>query len=508
MRSGQNKLVLSIIFLMLATSLFGQDNTIKPANRNASPEAKALLQLLYHLSGKYTLTGQHNFPAAKDRNSQFAADYSGKAPVIWGSDFGFAKEGDKDSHLKRADLVQEAIRQYKNGAIVALCWHAVPPTADEPVTFQPLPGADTTLLASVQGRLTDQQFKDILTPGTALYKHWIAQVDTIAFYLKQLQNAHVPVLWRPYHEMNGSWFWWGGRTGKYSTQALYRQIFNRLVNYHKINNLVWVWSIDRPTKPGMEFTNYYPGNNYLDIVALDVYGSDFKQDYYAQLQTLAKGKLMALAEVGNPPSPAIMNTQTKWSYWMIWAGMVRNTSKKQYDALLNDPRVLGLDDPIYIDSINPFRTNLGLPLLSLNKPASFSGEWVLNEDKSTLGNFGSGNLPHKITITQNGDEITLQKLYIEEWQDNRVTDEKMNLNGEESKSGNLNSPRITTANLSANKDTLIIKSKATLNYGGKTVQMLSNETWNLKNHNKILSITQYSDSPFGKRNIIMVYDKQ
>jgi len=69
--------------------------------------------------------------------------------------------------------------------------------------------------------------------------------------LKQLQDANVPVLWRPYHEMNGDWFWWGGRyDGKYTTAALYRQIFDRLVNYHKLNNLIWIWSVDRPSQPG------------------------------------------------------------------------------------------------------------------------------------------------------------------------------------------------------------------------------------------------------------------
>jgi len=293
------------ILLIAFLPSFGQSPAIKPATPHASPEARALLQLLYKLSGKYTLMGQHNFPAAGDRNSRFAAGYIGKPPVIWSTDFGFAKEGDKDSYRLRSAMVKEAIRQNKLGSIITLCWHAVPPTADEPVTFQPVASADPLKLASVQGRLTDDQFKDILTPGTALYQYWAAQVDTIAAYLKQLQKAHIAVLWRPYHEMNGNWFWWGNRTGQYSTKALYLQIFDRLVNYHKLTNLVWVWSVDRPTRPGMEFENYFPGNNYFDIAALDVYGSDFKPDYYNRLLSLAGGKLITLAEVGNPPSPEI-----------------------------------------------------------------------------------------------------------------------------------------------------------------------------------------------------------
>jgi len=496
------------ILLMAFLPSFGQSPAIKPATPHASPEARALLQLLYKLSGKYTLMGQHNFPAAGDRNSRFAAGYIGKPPVIWSTDFGFAKEGDKDSYRLRSAMVKEAIRQNKLGSIITLCWHAVPPTADEPVTFQPVASADPLKLASVQGRLTDDQFKDILTPGTALYQHWAAQVDTIAAYLKQLQKAHIAVLWRPYHEMNGNWFWWGNRTGQYSTKALYLQIFDRLVNYHKLTNLVWVWSVDRPTRPGMEFENYFPGNNYFDIAALDVYGSDFKPDYYNRLLSLAGGKLITLAEVGNPPSPEILESQPRWSYWVVWAGMVRNTSRKQYDAFLNDPRVLGRTDTAYVQAENPFRAELGLPALSTTLPADFSGEWVLNEDKSTLGNGGAGSLAARLKIEQAESAIDVKKIYVEEWQENRVTDEKLGFDGAESKSEYYGFPRISTAGLSPALDTPHITSKVLFTRGGQTTTSLTTEDWTLLNHGRELCISQVADTPQGKRKTILIYDKQ
>ena len=139
-----------------------------PVTPNASAEAKALLEYIYSISGKHTLSGQHNFPISGDRNTRFASDYIGKTPVVWSQDFGFAKDGDKDSYLARPAIIKEAIRQHKLGAIVTLCWHAVPPTANEPITFQPQPGYDSMALASVQGKLPDEQFKAILTPGTPL----------------------------------------------------------------------------------------------------------------------------------------------------------------------------------------------------------------------------------------------------------------------------------------------------------------------------------------------------
>ena len=193
---------------------------------------------------------------------------------------------------------------------------------------------------------------------------------------------------------------------------------------------------------------------------------------------------------------------------MIWSGMVRNTTKKQYEALDNYPRVLGLDDSVYVKALNVVRASLGQPLLPVHKPADFSGEWLLNEDKSTLGAFGSGNLAHKMLITQNGENISVQKTYIEEWQDNRVTSETMVLNGKEVNSGDNGSPRVSIATLSANADTAIINIKATMHYGDRSFQMTSSEKWSLSSHGKALIITQYSVTPFGKRSVVMVYEKQ
>ena len=327
------------IFLGLPACSRGR-RIVQPVTPKASPEVRALVQVLNDLSGRFTLTGQHNFPNTRSRNSEFAARYIGKSPAIFASDFGFAKPGDTDSYLARPEIVQEAIRQHQRGSLVDLCWHAVPPTADEPVTFRPLPGSDPRKLVSVQGQLTDEQFKDLLTPGTPIYEHWCAQVDAIAVFLKQLQDAHVPVLWRPYHEMNGNWFWWGGRTGQYSTIALYRQLFDRLVNHHHLDNLIWVWSVDRPGKNAQEHAKFFPGRDFVDVLALDVYGSDFAQSYYDSLVALADGKPVALDEVGNPPSPEILRAQPLWIYYGIWTGMVRNTPKRQYASLMRESSTL------------------------------------------------------------------------------------------------------------------------------------------------------------------------
>jgi mannan endo-1,4-beta-mannosidase len=361
------------LLVLLSGWLCAGCGSVRPVTPNASPEAVALLKYIQSISGKHTLTGQHNYPNTHDTSTQQAAGAWGKTPAIFGQDFGFAAPGDKDAVAARPDIVAECRRQYEQGSIITLCWHAVPPTADEPVTFRPKPGAAASNnLASVQGHLTDEQWNELITPGTALNRRWCDQVDVIAGCLKQLQAAHVPVLWRPYHEMNGDWFWWGGRRGEHGTTVLYRQLFDRLVNYHHLNNLVWIWSVDRPSTPQRQFADYFPGRNYFDIAALDVYRGDFSQSYYRDLMKLAGGKPVALAEVGPPPTLAVLEQQPEWTWWMLWAGMVGKGPDANHavQTLVNNPRSLSLDDPEYVKGIAPIRAASGLaPLPTPSRPA-------------------------------------------------------------------------------------------------------------------------------------------
>ncbi|HEY1923340.1 MAG TPA: glycosyl hydrolase [Tepidisphaeraceae bacterium] len=330
----------------------------EPVTPNASPEARALLHYLYSISNKQTMTGQHNYAAQQEISTRAAKKVSGKTPIIYGTDWGFSKQGDKDSAYVRQATVDELIKQYKAGSIIAITWHEVRPTEDEPVTFR----------KSVQGKLTDAEWNDVITPGTKLNERWCAQVDVIASYLKQLQDAHVPVLFRPYHEMNGNWFWWGGRRGDRGTKVIYRQIWDRFVNHHKLTNIIWIWSVDQPSKPDRQFVDYFPGQQYVDVLTLDDY-SRFQQWFYDDLNALSDGKVMAIAETGNPPMIPTYTDQPKWTYYMLWAGMAGSTRRLRPDAaprtplapMVKDPRMLSLEDQAYWDAIAPVRAASGLP---------------------------------------------------------------------------------------------------------------------------------------------------
>jgi mannan endo-1,4-beta-mannosidase len=329
-----NRLATLLAAIIFASAGWAQ-TAPEPVNPHATPEARALLAYLNSISGKAIIAGQHNFPNEGPHWTELANNLSGKYPGLYGEDFGFSAGDDKDSVLSRPAMIEEVKRQYKSGAVIALTWHEVRPTDDEPVTFHD----------SVRGHLTDSEWQQLLTPGTLLYNRWCAQVDVVAGYLRQLRDAHIPVLYRPYHEINGNWFWWAGRPGKDGSAALYRQLYDRFVNVHHLDNLVWVWNVNAPNPGWPLVAEYYPGANYADVVSMDIYG-EFKQEYYDSVLAVAADKPIALAEVGRLPSPEVLAKQPRWTYFMAWSGLIaKSNSVDLIKSVYNAPQVLGRDDP-------------------------------------------------------------------------------------------------------------------------------------------------------------------
>ena len=142
------------------------------------------------------------------------------------------------------------------------------------------------------------------------------------------------------------------------------------------------------------------------------------------------------------------------------------------------------------------------------RPVDFSGTWILNEEKSVLDNFGTGNLPYKMEITQEENSLRVRRHFVVEWGDDRITDEVSPLDGKEVKSEFFNSPRVTTVNWSTDGNTLIVASKVTFNRQGQTSEMVTKEIWSIGEHGRILSIQQSSSSFRGERKINLLFEKQ
>lgn len=317
-------------------NMFHRRMRFDPVNRNATPGARKLLDYLYSITGKNIIAGQHNSANRKDLFPNRVKELTGKLPAVWGCDFiSYYRKGNGE------EIVRAAYEKYMEGSIITLMWHAGRPLDDPPFGWK----------ESIQGKLTDTQWEELLTPGTALNARWIRQVDTVASYLNDLKVLGVPVLWRPYHESNGVWFWWGNRKGENGSAKLYRMMFERFVNVHHLDNLIWVWDANAPRRlfndEAYAYEEYFPGIDSVDVLAADVYHSDFKQSHHDELLELGRGKVIALGEVGEVPAPVVLTMQPLWTWFMIWGDFVNShNTPGQIRDLYNDPRTLSHGDGI------------------------------------------------------------------------------------------------------------------------------------------------------------------
>ena len=323
------------ILLSLTLVIFGCHAGVQPVNPEASKEAKALLDYIYTLKGESILSGQHNYPGTLSESTGEVQDITGEYPAVWGQDFGFTQDG-QDGIIFRERNMQEAIRKHQEGYIITLMWHAVRPIDDEPNGWK----------ESVQNDLTDAEWEELVTPGTPLHKRWLKQLDVVAEHLKVLRDNKVPVLWRPYHEMNGGWFWWGKKKGKNGYQLLWRNMYDYFTNHHELNNLIWVWNANELRGENVtSYADYFPGLDVVDILATDVYTGNYDRKNYDMLLELAQTKPIAIGECGPLPSPEVLREQPEWTWFMCWARMIKreNTTEEILDVYKND-HVINLKD--------------------------------------------------------------------------------------------------------------------------------------------------------------------
>ncbi|WP_251038329.1 PA14 domain-containing protein [Paenibacillus albidus] len=305
--------------------------TDAPVNARASAEAAELLEYLYSISGKATITGQHDYLESPDEFNNKLKATSGKYAALHGYELG-AISGQSSAAVAwyRQNVVNSAIKWSNNGGMVTMTYHAN------------LPGTSYNW-SNVSRSLSQTEFNKYVTPGTVQYNQLIAELDKVAVSLKSLRDAGVPVLWRPYHEMNGNWFWWG-KKNNFST--LWNIMYDRFVNVHQLNNLLWVWSPNAPNAWADPYALTYPGADKVDILAADIYENDYRQSYYDSLVSLAGNKPIAIGENGEMPDPnKVLQKQNRWVYMMNWGKMLyENNSNTTIKNFMNSDVTLTRED--------------------------------------------------------------------------------------------------------------------------------------------------------------------
>lgn len=282
-----------------------------PVNPNATKEACELLHYLQRTAGEKIITGQHT-----QTNPMEEIDYiyekTGKRPKLRGFEmlayspninYDDASEACLTEVYENRDTMDTAIKWAKeSGGIVTLSFH----------WFSPIGGRDKSFYAEH----TDFDAARILIDGTPEREAFYHDMDCIAGELKRFQDEHIPILWRPFHESDGEWFWWGAK-GPEVARELYKLMFEHYTKVHHLDNLLWVWNCRLPEG--------YPGDAYVDVISVDVYLPEYKKtDYQAEYEQLIKNttqnKVAALAEIGYLPDiHQLEQSHIPWAYFMTWS---------------------------------------------------------------------------------------------------------------------------------------------------------------------------------------------
>jgi len=321
------KTINNSVYLLLFLSAFFICACGSPSQNSASNkwewEDIPVLDFLKHISGKYTVLGIHN----REPNSQPAVQTeeifkrTGKYPGFWSGDFLFAGS-DVDN---RWTMIEECKKQWDNGAIVHLMFHVVSVKNNGEKGYW----NDST---GVQSALSDAEWADLITNGGTLNAKWKARLDTYAQYFQYLKDNKVTVLFRPFHEMNKTWFWWCARPGENGSAALYRLTRDYLEKVKGLDNIIWVWNV-QDMSTGWD--QYNPGDDYWDIFSLDVYGlTGYSPSNYQAALAIAGDKPIAIGECSYLPTPQQLSQQPRWVFCMSWAELTFHQENKP-DVITN-----------------------------------------------------------------------------------------------------------------------------------------------------------------------------
>lgn len=296
-----------------------------PVDKGAGFMTKRVYSYLKSCYGKNILLGDPNLSVR------------GSVPKIIAYDLMFYTQGCIDSGDRTEDGIPYRINWYNKyktdggvGGIITLHWH----------WYAPKDGFSYYYKNSSHPNGTTFDVSLAVTEGTEENALVIRDIDAIAANLRRFGDEDIPILFRPLHEAGGSdgsdaWFWWGAK-GPEPCIELWRMMYDRLTNYHKLHNLIWVWS--------SPVDGWYPGNEYVDILGYDSYPEPYdygsQSSYFRKLYGMCDGKKM-IAMTENGPIPDIdrcFKENSPWLFFMTWYDHLdtHNTEEHITEVLAND----------------------------------------------------------------------------------------------------------------------------------------------------------------------------
>ena len=312
---SKGKVDLDYIRISASDAVVNINYTIKEpvlSNKNSDYMTQALYNYICQSFGKTVLTGQHDTVGTMTETRRIE-EITGRSPAIR---FGDLMPFTQDMIIGEHEL-EYAEKWFDDGGLISYMWHWTDPVggksyySDETdfdlskaVTKEKIYNLSIEELEKLKKK------KKISAECLAIVK----DIDKISEKLKELQDKGIPVLWRPLHEASNGYFWWG--RDKASYLWLWKLLYQRQTEYHKLNNLIWVWSAQN--------ADWYVGDDFCDIISADIYdqgNTSGQVERLLFLQEICKTKPIAMSECGTLPSiQSIADERAYWSYIGQWGG--------------------------------------------------------------------------------------------------------------------------------------------------------------------------------------------
>lgn len=299
-----------------------QSAELKLSNPDADKNAQALYSYICETYKHGMISGQQEstWMGSEQYEFDYIYDKTGKYPAIRGLDY---MNDDFDGVNRRAE------EWFKKGGIVTICWHC---------------GSDFSHSWDECMKTEIADWDKALTEGTAEYNELIAGMDKGAEALSKLRDKGIPVLWRPFHELDGGWFWWS-KGGAENFKKLWKIMYDRYTNYWELDNLIWVFGY---SQNGRDYDKWYPGDEYVDIAGADSYRDGANASLYKKVTAVVGNDMpIAFHECGRIPTPEqLKKGGADWVWFMTWhtSYITDNNDTADLKAIYNDDYVITLDE--------------------------------------------------------------------------------------------------------------------------------------------------------------------
>jgi mannan endo-1,4-beta-mannosidase len=329
-----------VFFVFIALGLV-QAQKDKPIDARATRETRALFHNLRKLSARHTLFGHqhateygHGWVGQTDRSD--VKSVTGSHPAVIGVDFsGFSGRPPEAIEKAKESLRQTVVDTYNRGGVTTAAWHF-----SNPISKGGFNWVDSLSLPAVR----------YLIPGGtahAQYKEILQGIGTWAHSVRGADGKLAPVIFRPFHEFDGGWFWWGKpHASREEFISLWRFTVTYLRDSLQVHNFIYAFSPDNRFNSEAEFLERYPGDEWVDMVGMDNYGDMGRGNRYdleaatRKLNILSDygrkaGKLAAFTETGleSVPDPTwwtnrllkvMQAPDMRLAYVLVWRNDIRS----------------------------------------------------------------------------------------------------------------------------------------------------------------------------------------